>query len=117
MGEAKTKKLYSEETLEQDILNDIQEEARFLVLLGKHRPEKIKTELEIMVDVLNEQTEQLSRHRFDLGTWLILIDREPWNDEWKEKKQETLRILRGRKATVEAVRDQILMKLGKKEVK
>ena len=93
----------------ESFLKDIVKEEQFLKAVKKGKLKGVETEVELMVKVLNEQTESLCRYRFDVDLWQALQLLEGKHEEDLKKAEHTVRNLR---ITVRTIREHILKKLG-----
>lgn len=112
MGEAKRKKELTIKDILDQTHDDVQLEKEFNKTVGEKRPELVKKELEQAIEILNDQQEAMLRYRFDLGTFIKLAELEPWNKEWVEKIQETVFVLKSRRVTLAACREQVIEMLS-----
>lgn len=101
----------------QDYLDDMKAEAEFLSKLENKPSDEMKSEIDLMVMVYNEQLEGVVRLRFDIEIHDMLMHKEPNEAEHVINKAKSVKALERRRITVKVIRKQILelLKHGKTE--
>lgn len=101
--------------IEKVLMEDSSVEDNFLDAVKKANPavrEQIKTELEIMVKVYNEQVENYARLRFDASIHRELMEMEPDYPAHKESMVKADEGMKLQRINVKHIKNQILILAG-----
>lgn len=105
---------------QSDMLKDVSAEREFLKAIKKGELYEVKSELELMTKVYNEQLEQMCRMRIDIELFDYLIIAEPTNNQHQQQRTQTKESLKRKRKLIQVIRGQILQQLkgqksGKKD--